>query len=161
MGRCRVCAYRTRSRHPCTLLFCSRQMTALMTHTRHLPDGLAWSHSSYSSRLWRSAFLGGFGDLLAGQSGCREQPISAQGWLERVLRAGPRARPLALHKLRTWQPPTVVQASKTVLPPTIVFRTGIFLISSTAVSLGSPARITRSASLPGVILPLMFSSIEA
>ena len=36
-----------------------------------------------------SAYERGIRDLLAGQSGCREQPISAQGSLERVLQADP------------------------------------------------------------------------
>ncbi len=54
--------------------------------------------SKYSSLEKREV-----GDLLAGQSGCREQPISAQGCLERVLQAGPRplslARPMSHTRL--------------------------------------------------------------
>ena len=53
--------------------------------------------SLYWAWFLYSASEGGVGDLLAGQSGCREQPISAHGRLERVLQAGPRSRPLALH----------------------------------------------------------------
>jgi hypothetical protein len=36
---------------------------------------------------------GEIGYLLEGQSGCREQPISAQGCLERVLQVGTRSLP--------------------------------------------------------------------
>ena len=52
---------------------------------------------------YSKAFEGGIGDLLAGQSGCREQPISAQGRLERVLQAGPRSFPLEQHYSRAWR----------------------------------------------------------
>ena len=40
-----------------------------------------------------STFQEGLGYLLAGQSGCREQPISAQGCLERVLQTASRSLP--------------------------------------------------------------------
>jgi len=96
-GRRRVSTCRTRSRHPCSLFICSRQMTVLQVDTRHLPERLTCAHSPYVARFWQPAFPGGIGDLLAGQSGCREQPISAQGRLERVLQAGPRFIPLAAY----------------------------------------------------------------
>jgi hypothetical protein len=44
-------------------------------------------------RATRALSGGGIGYLLAGQSGCREQPISAQGRLERVLQAGTQSLP--------------------------------------------------------------------
>ena len=48
---------------------------------------------------YSKAYQGGIGELLAGQSGCREQPISAHGRLERVLQAVPRSLPLARPKI--------------------------------------------------------------
>jgi hypothetical protein len=49
---------------------------------------------------------GEIGYLLEGQSGCREQPISAQGCLERVLQVGTRSLPLALLNSRARLAPT-------------------------------------------------------
>jgi hypothetical protein len=57
-------------------------------------------------RATRALSGGGIGYLLAGQSGCREQPISAQGRLERVLQQDTRARPPTLPKSRARLAPT-------------------------------------------------------
>ena len=51
--------------------------------------------------------------------------------------------------------------SCTVVPPTTVRTTWISLIRSGSTSCGSSARITKSPSLPAVIVPFSFSSKEA
>ncbi len=43
-GRRRVSTRRTRSRHPCSLFICSRQMTVLQVDTRHLLDRLSCAY---------------------------------------------------------------------------------------------------------------------
>ena len=53
------------------------------------------------------------------------------------------------------------QASQTTLPPIIVFSTLIFFICSKGTLVGSSLNNTRSASLPGVMEPFIFSSKEA
>ena len=51
--------------------------------------------------------------------------------------------------------------SKTVLPPSIVRSTGMSFIVFGSTVLGSSDKMTKSASLPSVIEPLIFSSKDA
>ena len=48
-GRRRVSTCRTRSRHPCSLFICSRQMTVLQVDTRHLLERLTCAYSPYGA----------------------------------------------------------------------------------------------------------------
>jgi len=59
-----------------------------------------WNLVVYGRNVgYSKAFQGQIGYLLAGQSCCREQMISAHGWLERVLQADIRFVPLARNTL--------------------------------------------------------------
>ncbi len=129
-GRDRLTVCRTRSRPPCALIGCSRQPVVLQTVSRSLPDTPIVKIMRNTGNKHLSSSSGGAGRLPArirhlplirqdsmrvkrpsvGKRrrlaafrtiNCREQLISAQGRLERVLKAANRLRFMARRFSRT------------------------------------------------------------
>ena len=135
-GRDRLAVSRTRSRRPCPLIGCSRQPVVLQTASRSLPERLMVKIMRSTGNKHLSSSPAGAECLpartrhlpqihhdsmrmkqpnvrkrkrlaLFRTTGCREQPISAQGWLERVLKRAKRFRLMARPISRTRFVPTV------------------------------------------------------
>ena len=133
--RRRLAAFRTRSRHPCALINCSRQLMVLKAANRlrfpslscvilhavmtasgwdRVPAGRhpapLGEEDKQSLRVLRMGLVIGVSgrDRLAvfRTTGCREQPISAHGRLERVLQSASRSLPLARPQSPTRHSPT-------------------------------------------------------
>ena len=129
-GRDRLAVSRTRSRRPCPLIGCSRQPVVLQTASRSLPEMSSTEIMRNACNKHLSSFPGGAGCLpvriwhlaqilhdsmrmkqpsvrkrrwlaVFRTINCREQLISAQGWLERVLKTANRLRLMARRFSRT------------------------------------------------------------
>ncbi len=129
-GRDRLAVCRTRSRLPCALIGCSRQPVVLQTASRSLPEMPIVKIIRNTGNKHSSSSPGDAGSLRAGTrhlplmrqdsvrvkqpsvgkrrrlavfrtTNCREQLISAQGRLERVLKAANRLRFMARRLPRT------------------------------------------------------------
>ena len=129
-GRDRLAVCRTRSSHPWSLIGCSRQPVVLQTASRSLPERPITEIMGHIHNNCLSACPAGAGCLPQGPrllpqalqdimrmtqlsvgkrkrlalfrtTNCREQLISDQGWLERVLKRAKRFRLIALRFSQT------------------------------------------------------------